>query len=94
MTKNQLKAKYQEYLKAPYRYVGDVYNRPSRNKLRAELNIIAYMVGHDGCGYRVMSHNAQMFTAGYIIYNDEGKFFVYETGRHRYYLPLYELKLS
>ena len=88
MTKNQLKAKYQEYLKAPYRYVGDVYNRPSCNKLRAELNIIAYMVDQGGYGYRVMSHNAQMFTAGYIIYNDEGKFFVYETAQHRYYLPL------
>ena len=88
MTKNQLKAKYQEYLKAPYRYVSEVYNRPSCNKLRAELNIIAYMVDQHGYGYRVMSHNPQMFSAGYIIQNDEGKLFVYETAKHRYYLPL------
>ena len=89
MTKNQLKAKYQEYLKAPYRYVGDVYDCPSANKLRAELNIIAYMHDQNGYGYRVMSHNAQMFTAGYIIHNEKGKFFVYETAYNRYALPLY-----
>ena len=88
MTKKQLKAKYQEYLKAPYRYVGDVYNRPSCNKLRAELNIIAYMLDQDGYGYRVMSFNKSFFTVGYIIQNDEGKLFVYETAQHRYYLPL------
>lgn len=89
MTKNQLKAKYVEYLKAPYRYVGDVYARPSANKLRAELNIIAYMLRNNGYGYRVMSHNSQMFTVGYIIHNDKGKFFVYETAYNQYALQLY-----
>ena len=88
MTKNQLKAKYQEYLKTPARYVNDVYVRPSVIKLRAEFSIFEYMHFNDGYGYRVMSHNAQMFTAGYIIRNDEGKLFVYETEQHRYYLPL------
>ena len=88
MTKKQLKAKYQEYLKTPSRCVKDVYARPSINKRRAELNIINYLVDQNGYGYRVMSHNAQMFTAGYIIRNDEGKLFVYETAQHRYYLPL------
>ena len=89
MTKKQLKAKYQQYLKAPYRYVGDVYVCPSDNKLRAELNIIAYMVDHNGYGYRVMTYNAQMFTAGYIIHNEKGKFFAYETPYNRYALQLY-----
>ena len=89
MTKNQLKAKYQQYLKAPYRYVSEVYVCPSDNKLRAELNIIAYMLDHNGYGYRVMTHNAQMFTSGYIIHNEKGKFFVYETAYNRYALPLY-----
>ena len=88
MTKNQPKAKYQQYLKARLRYVTDVYGRPSVNKLRAELNILEYMLFNDGYGYRVMSHNAQMFTVGYIIQNDEGKLFVYETAQHRYYLPI------
>ena len=88
MTKYQLKAKYQQYLKAPLRYVTDVYDRPSVNKLRAENNIIEYMLDNDGYGYRVMSYNTQMFTVGYIIQNDEGKLFVYETAYRRYYLPL------
>ena len=88
MTKNQLKAKYEENLKAPVLYVTDVYARPSVNKCIAERNILAYMLDQDGYGYRVMSHNAQMFTVGYIIQNDEGKLFVYETAQHRYYLPL------
>ena len=88
MSKNQLKAKYQEYLKAPILHVNDVYIRPSIYKERAERNILAYMLNNDGYGYRVMSHNAQMFTAGYIIRNDEGKLFVYETAQHRYYLPI------
>ena len=88
MTKNQLRAKYQEYLKAPIRYVNDVYVRPSVYKERAERNILRYMLNNSGDGYRVMSHNAQMFTVGYIIRNDEGKLFVYETAQHRYYLPL------
>ena len=88
MTRNQLKAKYQEYLKAPRRRVYDVYAKPSVNKLRAERNILDYMLDQDGYGYRVMSRNAQMFTVGYIIRNDEGKLFVYETAKHRYYLPL------
>ena len=88
MTKNQLKAKYQQYLKAPLRYVADVYARPSVNKCIAERDILAYMLDQDGYGYRVMSHNSQMFTVGYIIQNDEGKLFVYETAQHRYYLPI------
>ena len=88
MTKNQLKAKYAEYLRTPTRCVKDVYARPSANKIRAEYRIIDYLVDQNGYGYRVMSHNAQMFTVGYIIQNDEGKLFVYETAYHRYYLPI------
>ena len=88
MTKNQLKAKYEEYLKAPLRYVADVYTRPSVNKCIAERDILDYMIDQDGYGYRVMSYNSSFFTVGYIIQNDEGKLFVYETAKHRYYLPL------
>ena len=88
MTKNQLKAKYQEFIKAPVLYIKDVYARPSIYKERAERNILDYMLDQNGYGYRVMSHNAQMFTVGYIICGDEGKLFVYETAQHRYYLPL------
>ena len=88
MTKNQLKAKYAEYLSTPSRSVKDVYARPSTNKIRAEYRIIDYLVDQNGYGYRVMSHNSQMFTVGYIIRNDEGKLFVYETAQNRYYLPL------
>ena len=88
MTKNQLKAKYQKYIKAPIRYVTDVYVRPSVNKCIAERNILDYMLFNDGYGYRVMSHNTQMFTVGYIIHNEKGKCFVYETAQNRYYLPI------
>ena len=88
MTKNQLKAKYQQYLKTPIRCVNDVYARPTIAKRRAELDIIIYLVDQNGYGYRVMTYNSQMFTVGYIIQNDEGKLFVYETEQHRYYLPL------
>ena len=88
MTKNQLKAKYQEYLKTPSRCVKDVYANPSISKRRAELDIINYLVGQNGYGYRVMSHNSQMFTVGYIIRNGKGKWFVYETAYNQYVLPL------
>ena len=88
MTKNQVKAKYQEFLKAPIRYVNDVYVRPSIYKERAERNILRYMLNNDGYGYRVMSRNSQMFTVGYIIRNEKGKCFVYETAYNQYVLPL------
>ena len=88
MTKKQLKEKYRQYLKAPRRRVYDVYAKPSVNKLRAERNILDYMLDQDGYGYRVISYNTSFFTVGYIIQNDEGKLFVYETAQHRYYLPL------
>ena len=88
MTKNQLKEKYQQYLKTPVRCVTDVYNRPSDAKLRAESNIFEYILDQNGYGYRVMSYNTSFFTVGYIIRNDEGKLFVYETAQHRYYLPI------
>ena len=88
MTKKQLKAKYLEYLNTPSRCVKDVYVRPSINKRRAEQHIINYLVEQNGCGYRVMSHNAQMFTVGYIIRNEKGKCFVYETAYNQYVLPL------
>ena len=88
MTKEQLKAKYQQYLATPSRCVKDVYARPSANKIRAEYRIIDYLVDQNGYGYRVMAHNTQMFTVGYIICGDEGKLFVYETAQHRYYLPI------
>ena len=88
MTKKQLKAKYLEYLNTPSRCVKDVYARPSTAKMRAEREIINYLVDQDGYGYCVMSFNTSFFTVGYIIQNDEGKLFVYETAQHRYYLPL------
>ena len=88
MTKNQLKAKYQMYLKAPRQRVYDVYAKPSVNKLRAEREILDYMLDQNGYGYRVISYNTSFFTVGYIIRNDEGKLFVYETAQHRYYLPI------
>ena len=88
MSKNQLKAKYQEFLKTPIRYVNDVYVRPSVYKERAERNILNYMLNNNGYGYRVMAHNSQMFTAGYIIYNGNGKCFVYETAYNQYVLQL------
>ena len=88
MTKKQIKAKYQQYLKTPILCVNDVYVRPSIYKERAELETLEYMLEQNGYGYRVMSHNNSFFTVGYIIDNDEGKLFVYETAQHRYYLPL------
>ena len=88
MTKKQLNAKYAEYLSTPSRCVEDVYARPSTAKRRAQREIINYLVDQDGYGYRVMSYNTSFFTVGYIIRNDEGKLFVYETAQHRYYLPL------
>ena len=88
MTKKQLKAKYLEYLATPSRRVEDVYKRPSTAKRIAEVNIINYLVNHVGYGYRVMSHNTSFFTVGYIIRNGNGKFFVYETAQHRYFLPI------
>ena len=88
MTKNQLKAKYKESLKAPILYVNDVYARPSYNKIRAERNILAYMCDQDGYGYRVMSYNSSFFTVGYIIRNEKGKCFVYETAYNQYVLQL------
>ena len=88
MTKNQLKAKYAEYLATPSRCVNDVYARPSTAKRRAEQNIINYLVDQNGYGYRVMSYNAQMFTVGYIIRNENGKCFVYETAYNQYVMQL------
>ena len=88
MTKNQLKAKYQQYLKSPLLYVADVYVRPSVNKCIAERNILRYMLNNDGYGYRVMSYNTSFFTVGYIIRNEKGKFFVYETAYNQYVLPI------
>ena len=88
MTKNQLKAKYIEYLATPSRCVKDVYAKPSINKRRTEQEIINYLVDQNGYGYRVMSHNSQMFTVGYIIRNEKGKCFVYETAYNQYVLPL------
>ena len=54
MTKNQLKAKYAEYLRTPSRCVKDVYARPSTSKIRAEYRIIDYLVEQNGYSYRVM----------------------------------------
>ena len=86
MTKNQLKAKYQEFLKTPVMYVDDVYVRPTVYKERAEDNILEYLHDHNGYGYRVMSFNPRSFTVGYIIKMPKASFFVYETEYHRYYL--------
>lgn len=88
MTKNQLKAKYQEFLKAPVLYVNDVYARPSIYKERVERDILEYMSRNDGCGYRVMSYNTSFFTVGYIIRNEKGKCFVYETAYNQYVMQL------
>ena len=52
-----------------YSRVRDVYGKPSFYKERAEELIMTEMRGNGGYGYKVLTHNTQMFTCGYA-YDD------------------------
>ena len=55
-----------------YSRVRDVYGRPSHYKERAEEIIIMEMRGKHGYGYKVLTHNFQMFTCGYVYDDADG----------------------
>lgn len=55
-----------------YSRVRDVYGRPSFYKERAEEIIMMEMRGNYGYGYKVLTHNAQMFTCGYVYDDADG----------------------
>lgn len=68
MTKARIKRYWEQYLNhgSNYLRVHDVYRCPSQAKVRAEENIFEEMRIYRGYGYRVITHNAQMFTCGYL----------------------------
>lgn len=74
MTKARIKSYREQYQKMGVRYprVCDVYERPSQANKRAEEAILLEMWRKSGYGYRVITHNAQMFTCGYEYVTDFG----------------------
>lgn len=55
-----------------YSRVRDVYGKPSYYKERAEETIMMEMRRNHGYGYKVLTHNAQMFTCGYAYDRADG----------------------
>ena len=65
------------YKRADSTSVQDFYNRPSYNKIRAEMGCIDRMNSVNGYGYRVLGGNSSFFTCGYK--SEDGKILYIET---------------
>lgn len=59
------------YNRAPALSIFGAYKNPSEAKIRAERALLREMTQRNGWGYKVINHNCQRFTAGYLFTNPE-----------------------
>lgn len=66
MTKRQL-AIFESYLRSTKTSLTECYNKPSVRKKAIFNNIIEEVASLDGSDLRVISHNTNIFTVGYMV---------------------------
>lgn len=59
------------YNRAPALSVYGAYKHPSEAKIRAERAVLREMTQRNGWGYKVINHNCQHFTVGYLFTNHD-----------------------
>lgn len=60
--------------------------KPSQKKQDIEQGILQTMEKQNGHGYKVMSHNANVFSCGYLIQTQCGEILRVETKANTYYI--------
>ena len=58
------------YLNSKKKSVKECYKNPSFEKRMAEMEILNEMKKKGGSNYRIITHNAHIFTCGYIKYDE------------------------
>lgn len=73
---------YLRYRQSTEHYLKTVYKNPSWAKERAEAEIIQYMLSINGRDYRIISHNMNTFSAGFIAEENGKTYFYYFTANN------------
>ena len=85
-----MKDKYSDYVagRVDGDYLWQVYERWSQKKERAYERCCRLVDEYDGGGMKIMSHNCDVFSVGFIGYIDGLKHFIYITRDHVRAMPL------
>lgn len=68
-----------------------VYKKASNEKWRAESDIIEEMNKMGGYGYRIIAHNSNTFSCGYLFTDSAGELWLmYHTAYNRYTIKIYQ----
>lgn len=71
--------------------IGCVYKTASPFKWRAESEILEDMRKFNGCRYRIISHNSNVFTCGFIWTDSAGETWLrYYTAYNTYNIKVYQ----
>lgn len=99
MTRKLIKTKrkavreaYAQYLKTKTaRRLSDVYSSFSHAKLLAFQECEKFMESVNGYGLSIVASNSQVFTVGFMAYDDEGEcYFIYITPTKVYAMPIFD----
>lgn len=91
LSRNKALAYLSAYNKSNATSIGDVYDNASYFKWRAENNIKnAIAKDETAHGYRILSHNCMVFTAGYLKDLDDGVRLIIETHANTYFYDFLE----
>lgn len=84
-----LKSAYQKFMEVATTKLEEVYKKPSSAKKLALKCCIHDMEVNDGYRGRIVKHNQNMFTYGYIYKNEfDTQYFVYITPRNKYVITI------
>ena len=79
----------QSYERSNFKSLRDCYVSPSTAKIDAEFQCYNKMTRQCGFGFRIMSHNCQTFTCGWLTENETGLQTLHvETGYNSYIIEL------
>lgn len=89
-TKRRAKNNYRWYLESDMHSIYEAYGRPSERKEAAWEYCRRLCSEYGGRGLKVISKNAQFFTAGFVFGESEKEMFMYITANYNVCVPVAE----
>ena len=92
MKYKNLSKSFQQYLESDAEELADVYDSWSTRKQFAYDECYDIFAELDGYDFRIVTHNRNFFTVGFIYYVGEEERFIFVTHTDVYYCPMSQLE--
>lgn len=90
MARADISRVYEAWKRSEMKCLEDAYRAPSEAKQYAWARCIAICKVNDGCDLRIIGHNSQKFSAGFVYFKDGQRTFVWITKDHVRQMPVME----